>query len=63
MVEPHLYAVVGIIFYVGIDLAMSLYYSGKYGDGEWKKVKPIGIFTKSLRNAMKNNSEITRKDN
>ncbi len=60
MVEPHVYAAVAALFYVGIDLAFALYYSGKYDDKEWKKVKSFGIFTKALKNVMKNNSESFR---
>lgn len=57
MVEPHVYAAVAALFYIGIDLAVSLYYSSKYDDKEWQRAKPFGIFTKLLRNTMKNNSE------
>ena len=63
MVEPYLFGVVGTIFYLGIDLAIALYYSGKYDDKEWKKVKAFGIFTRWLKKVMKQNSEdFRRKD-
>ncbi len=55
MNEPHVYAAVIIFFYIGIDLAVALYYSSKYGDKEWQKIKVFGIFTKALKNVMKNN--------
>jgi len=57
MVDPYAYAAVAALFYIGADLAMALYYSSKYGDKEWQRVKPFGIFTKLLRNTMKDNSE------
>ena len=57
MVELHVYAVVAALFYIGIDLAVSVYYSSKYDDNEWQKVKSFGIFTKLLKNAMKSNTE------
>lgn len=57
MVELYAYAAVATLFYVGADLAVSLYYSSKYGDNEWKRVKSFGIFTKLLKNTMKNNTE------
>lgn len=57
MVEPQVYAAVAVLFYIGIDLAVSVYYSSKYDDNEWQKIKPFGIFTKLLKNAMKNNTE------
>ncbi len=63
MVEPYLFGVVGTIFYLGIDLVIVLYYSGKYDDKEWKKVKTCGIFTGWLKKVMKQNSEgFRRKD-
>lgn len=61
MVEPYVYAAVAAIFYLGTDLAISVYYSSKYDDKEWQKVKAFGIFTKALKNTMKNNSESFRK--
>ena len=57
MVEPYVYAGVAALFYVGIDLAISVYYSSKYDDNDWEKVRVLGIFTKSLKNAMKHNRE------
>ena len=61
MDEPQVYAAVAALFYLGIDLAVSVYYSSKYDDNEWKKVKSFGIFTKLLKNAMKNNTERFKK--
>lgn len=60
MVDWYIYAIVAAIFYLGSDLAVSLYYSSKYGDKEWAKVKAFGIFTKSLKNSMKNNYDSFR---
>jgi hypothetical protein len=57
VVEPFVYAGVAALFYVGIDLATSVYYSSKYDDKDWEKVKVVGIFTRSLKNVMKNNRE------
>lgn len=61
MVEPQVYAAVAALFYIGIDLAVSVYYSSKYDDNEWQKVKSFGIFTKLLKNAMKSNAERFKK--
>lgn len=61
MVEPQVYAAVAALFYIGIDLAVSVYYSSKYDDNEWQKVKSFGIFTKLLKNAMKSNTERFKK--
>lgn len=61
MVESHVYAAVAAVFYLGGELAVSLYYAGKYDDNEWQKVRSFGIFTKLLKNTMKRNSERFRK--
>ena len=61
MVELHVYAAVAALFYIGIDLAVSVYYSSKYDDNEWQKIKSFGIFTTLLKNAMKSNTERFKK--
>ena len=61
VVGPQLYVAVAALFHIGIDLAVSVYYSSKYDDKEWQKIKSFGIFTKLLKNAMKNNTEMFKK--